>query len=947
MQAQEISAEAVEEYTSRVETFHELCTIEDSDEEFLGDVIILEDGSNFSCVEEHRYLKELYPEMMKLVNDETILNAQDHCETQETTVSEQLDEMGSQATLFSSKTSCENQEKASRSERCGEEFKCNSLRALRSAGSWNWMPSVVMNSVNSFTENHVRENNLPESCLDNSRGDCLANIVSSIAANFESTKAAFGALLEKETWSKIFSNVSMPTMAGLKNRFLKTKENVTKLMSVGGQLEMLSDMQNKIMQTVDPWLRNQVLCQKWAAEPHQSDCLEPLESLDCLGCSEYVNAVCSAIGVIGSEGIMLVLTGGAATLTSAAVKGVVRISVARAGQLATRIGAMTPELNAASKMSNRSRAGAAGLSSLGQRSVAVAKLAGKLGSEAFTKVKALLEKGRVMVSPVTERIAAATRIIGAPADFAADLGASAGRMLARRAPILNKGVSPRAVAGAAHEVSRGGTVIVTANRAASAYSSGRAARAANNSVNLFDKPNRPPQAPTSPTNPHSPSNTAPPQGSGSQNQLNANSGSGQSNNQAPQLSESSRSNQNSGSGSSSNEQQKKEEASESNTRGALGRSALALDVIAKSTGLGQEEVSAELETIIANQTSSEVPLNGLPTSQNPSATTSSTSGSSSSAERSDAGIQNPDQAREILNQKGRGEMSASEYEQTRQKMEAFYAEENRQKVLEQIKAIRGVSDEEAQDLFEKRKSQVFKALDYMADASAKRRNPRDWSDLERNADLLRSEIEYLEGELAKPLSSSEEEEYVSQRIRPNRRNERDYPDYEPTPAPTPQARAAASSGSGSRAPARSSGVSSSSGGAGSPFASGTSGAGSASALPTSANDATNSRAPASLSEEELVDDEDRADSDDMESLLDEVLEGDQEFPWELSAIQANSEEAKKLLAQLKQIKQENGSIQGQYTIRERDGVIIHEFSIGEKTYLFDILSNGQARLLAQ
>lgn len=937
----------MEEYTSRVETFHELCTIEDSDEEFLGDVIILEDGSNFSCVDEYGYLKELHPEMMKLINDETILNAQDHCETQETTVSEQLDELGSQATLFSSKASCEDQAKVARSERCGEEFKCNSLRALRSAGSWNWMPNAVMNSVNSFTENHVKENNLPEDCLDNSRGDCLANIVSSVAANYESTKAAFGALLKKETWSNIFSNVSMPTMEGLKNRFLKTKENVSKLMSVTGQLEMFSDMQNKIMQKIDPWLRNQVLCQKWAGDPHQSECLEPLESLDCLGCSEYVNAICSAIGVIGSEGIMLFLTGGTATLTSAAVKGVVRISVARAGQLATRIGAMTPELNAAAKMSNRSRKGAAGMSTLGQRSVAVAELAAKLGTETFTKVKTLLEKGRVMVSPVTDKIAAATRIIGAPADFAADLGASAGRMIARRAPILKSGVSPRAVVGAAEEVSRGGTVIMTANRAASAYSSRRAARAANNSVSLFEKPHRPSQTPTSPTSPQSPSNTTPPQGSGAQNQLNVDSGSGQSKNQSPQISEPSRSNQNSGSGSNSNEQQKREESSDTNKRGSLGRTALAIDVLAKSTGLGQDEVSTELETIIANQTSSEGPLHGSPTTLIPSSSSSSssTSGSSSSSERSDSGIQNPDQAREILNQEGRGEMSASEYEQTRQKMEAFYAQENRQKVLEQIKAIRGVSDEEAQDLFEKRKSQVFKALDYMADASAKRRNPRDWSELERNADMLRSEIEYLEGELAKPLSNSGDEEYVSQRIRPLRRNDRDYPDYEPTPAPTPQARASAGGGAGARAPGRSSGVSSSSGGAGSSSTSGPSG--SASALPSSGSEATNSRAPASLVEEELVDDEDRADSDEMESLLDEVLEDTQELPWELSAIQATSEEAKKLLAQLKQIKQESGSIQGQYTIRERDGVIIHEFSIGEETYLFDILSNGQARLLAQ
>lgn len=953
LQANEISAEAVTEYVERVEKFHEYCTIEENDLEFLGDVIILEDGSHFSCIDEHRYLKELQPEMTKLLDNETILNAQEQCEKPVTSASPQLDDIANQATLFNSKAACMDEQKVARSERCGEEFKCNSLRALRSAAAWSWMPDRLSSSVDNFTASHVKENNLPQSCLDNSRGDCLANLVSSVAANYEATKAAFGALLEKETWGNIFSNVSMPTMEGLKNRYLKTRENVSKLMSFSGQLEMLSDVQNKILQKIDPWLRGQVLCQKWAAEPHSSECLEELESLDCLGCSEYVNAVCSAIGVIGSEGLMLFLTGGTATVASATVKGVVRISVAKAGQLATRVGAMVPELSAAARMSNKSRVGAKGVSSLAQRSVAVAQLAGKAGSEAFIKVKNLLDKGRVLVSPVTKTIAASTRIIGAPADFAANLGVRAGSSLARNVPVLRKGIAS-STAGVGAKSSRGGTFIVTTSRAANAVSSGRAARAANNSVNLFDNPKRPPQTSSSYSS-SQPAPQAPTASSqSSQSQLNSGSAPTQSQNSQPvQLSESSKSSQNSGNAPSVSERQnqnkdqsQKQNSTSPTMTGGLGRGLLAIDILAKSSGLGQEEVASELETIATTrlETVSSTQVSSSASASGTSLNTSSSSAQNSTrtnSSQSSSDIRSPDQARAILNKGGQGRMSAAEVSQTRRKMEAFYAQENRQKVIEQIRSIKGVDEAQAQELLTKRRSEVFKALDYMSDPNSLSANSADFSRLEKNAQSLKDEIEMLEKELSEPMANVDQPQPQS-RPQPRARNTDFYPDYDPTPGPTPARSMTRSrpivvpSGTGTVAAAAVTPVS----------------APAATPSPSSAPNSPeatlsqNTRAPASLAQIDAPE-EMRAKSDKMESLIEQIIEDEQELPWQLTDIQAPNKVSQELLAQLKEIKETTGTIQGQYVIRERDGIIIHEFSVAEKTYLFDILPNGQARLLAQ
>lgn len=956
----EHTEQAIHDYIKRVEFFDQHCYAEGSEEEYTDNLIVMEDGGFFACEEEFIIIQSMQPEMEVLIDDETILDADVTCENQDLSVSENIDDMTPVVSVLTQRTTCQDQEKIARTEKCGEEMTCNGLRALRKV--------IPGKSIDKFVENYAEKNELADSCLDDSRGNCLVNAWAAAKANWSGTVDAFGALLDGETWSNIFSKVSLPTWSSLKNRALKTQENVAMMMSSDGRAEMFLNMQKSIVEKVDPWLRSQVLCQKWEGEPHASECLEKLESLDCLSCSEYTNTVCAAISVLASEGALLFFTGGAATVTSLAVKGTVRMAVPRMARVATRIAATAPEVSAAARASNKARVGSSVVSVAAKKSMALAELAAKMGTDAFQKIKRLVESGKLKLEPITNKLASAANVVAKPANYVAELGEKTvnfivmkGTPTSLRNSVTARNLGRSAASKAVDTTTKAGSRAVIANRIVrvmESYSDNLTPNSDNRRRRGLGGNNSSDSRGINAESPLSGSSSKPQQSDARTFQS--------SNTEHPtsqNTNQSGNQNSNQKSGQNTNQNPENESGESKNSSGSnLGGLVLGADVLAKSTGLGQSEVEAELASIINGEIMSKA--DAISQSQSianqannlQKTSVANANGSNQSNENSspaESTVQSAEQARKVLNRSGQGAMTTTEYEQTRQKMEAFYAEENKEKVLEQIRAIKGVDEQEAQQIFDSRRTKVYDALDYMADASGNNRTSRSWLKFKKASDRLQAEINLLEKNLLGSSENSEAErgdgrdgeEFNTAEDREFDRSRNRLQQIQPKVSSTPTP-------SGSR------------GGSANPTVNPESGETFSSTnrpgLPSGASIGTvdNSgestpgvgRAPASVVETvegPSDEDEEVSQTSEMESLLDKAVSDGEELPWSLDEISTSSEDSRELLNRLKEIKEMNGSVTGQYSLRERDGAVLHEFKIGEEAFLFDILPNGQARLLGQ
>lgn len=63
--------------------------------------------------------------------------------------------------------------------------------------------------------------------------------------------------------------------------------------------------------TMKHWMKNGVFCQKWSGVPQFSQCLEPVESFDCISCKGVLTGICSISGTIIAEVVPAFLSGGA------------------------------------------------------------------------------------------------------------------------------------------------------------------------------------------------------------------------------------------------------------------------------------------------------------------------------------------------------------------------------------------------------------------------------------------------------------------------------------------------------------------------------------------------------------------------------------------------------------------------------------------------------------
>lgn len=69
------------------------------------------------------------------------------------------------------------------------------------------------------------------------------------------------------------------------------------------------------------WMKTDIYCKKWSGVAHFSECLQPLESFDCMSCKQFLVGTCGFIGVLGKEILTAFFTGGLLTAAKHGIEG--------------------------------------------------------------------------------------------------------------------------------------------------------------------------------------------------------------------------------------------------------------------------------------------------------------------------------------------------------------------------------------------------------------------------------------------------------------------------------------------------------------------------------------------------------------------------------------------------------------------------------------------------
>jgi hypothetical protein len=160
-----------------------------------------------------------------------------------------------------------------------------------------------------------------------SQANCYETLYQVFKDNFTATGefiVDIGQWLSKQAFNLLNSGEKNSSESSLLAS--NSSENLMKKLDDENEIsiqETLSNFMNSIWDSVNGYIKEVVLCEEWKNPEKkltaQGVCLRP-GSYNCMNCEQIVNGMCGAIGFIGSEGLITLLTGGTIKAGSIAIK---------------------------------------------------------------------------------------------------------------------------------------------------------------------------------------------------------------------------------------------------------------------------------------------------------------------------------------------------------------------------------------------------------------------------------------------------------------------------------------------------------------------------------------------------------------------------------------------------------------------------------------------------
>lgn len=294
--------------------------------------------------------------------DPNLITPEARCSSPEEGFTNTIATLQEEVSEASTELTCNEEDQKHVKESCGKQFACNLGRSVISLVD-SMAPEFLVNKVRRGISSFLS----PEegsSCLDEDSPDCLTEVYRSFVGSIVATVTSFRDL-GRVTWGAV---------TGLKDYLFSKSEDLHEAAETT-QDEAGSFMENpgkyimtkltNIRTSIDSWIKDTVFCQKWGTneESGEKECTEPLKGYACLDCNDGINAFCAGAGFVLSEGLITVATAG--TLTGVgvmaragvhlaeglAVKGAAAIAqrVPAIGRLAQRGGTQARKVGIASR----------------------------------------------------------------------------------------------------------------------------------------------------------------------------------------------------------------------------------------------------------------------------------------------------------------------------------------------------------------------------------------------------------------------------------------------------------------------------------------------------------------------------------------------------------------------------------------------------------------------
>ncbi len=302
--------------------------------------------------------------------------------------------------------SCKDEDQKHVQKQCAPHLKCNLARSLITTTK-SIAPAFIARKVEGGIQKMMGSGQ-PEQCLNTEQPDCLSQIyhsfVGTLLATFNSLKD-IGKVFTGAFWS--IKRYLSKKSDDLHSAADTTQSEASLFIQDPGKY--IYDKFISFKNGVDGWMKNNLFCQQWEGEPYrrESKCTEPLEQYSCLDCNDGLNAFCAGAGFILSEGVLNIATAGVATGIGIGT----RVSAKILGETAQLIATKVPVLARATNRNKVSPTSASLLSktsqNLGRAKEAVSQFAEKLAKsragQMAQKAAHLAMGPSRMVDKVTER----------------------------------------------------------------------------------------------------------------------------------------------------------------------------------------------------------------------------------------------------------------------------------------------------------------------------------------------------------------------------------------------------------------------------------------------------------------------------------------------------------------------------------------------------------------
>lgn len=335
---------------------------------------------------------------------------------------------------------------------CTSEMLCNLGRSVATAAD-KVAPRFISRKIRSGMQGVVSKMGGGSQCLSSDKSDCLTEVVSAFVANIVGT---FNTL-------KDVAKLAVKSIWGLKDYLTRKSDAIHEAASqrkseislfMDNPGEYIISKFTKLKNSVDTWVKKEVFCQKWEGHPHNSKCLEPLESYSCLNCSDGMNAFCAATGVLASESLIAITTAGTMTAANIALKAGIKVGANVATKAAARIAAKVPALNKVSKAKSATGSTLGNtVSTTLKTTVSISKVTLDKMSDAIKRFKTRVGESRITKAVVAfeHKVEGAIEFVTKPVNFLDDLADDAvHRVLTRAASTTSNSQFARTVRASAH-----------------------------------------------------------------------------------------------------------------------------------------------------------------------------------------------------------------------------------------------------------------------------------------------------------------------------------------------------------------------------------------------------------------------------------------------------------------------------------------------------------------